>query len=280
MVKRENGDQDPSALSALDADEIKSAGLAPRDAQHAWGAVCVSLARFAATALSLPGGSASVDAAVDVLHAIENVQDVQTAMLQSLKQEVDLLRAAPYKSALLLISEAARVGPTDARYQQFLDQASMHLYEAHPMCDSLEEEAVVDFHLGVVYVLLAKPSDASYWLLESCKSGRKVLEDLAARADDVKIVKHKSVAAVATLSSLVLWPVTVPAGAALLMKRHHDKKVTIRATAETIEQLAHFINAATECHNSIEPEKKVPKIGISRGRHGDLLIEEEEEVGS
>jgi hypothetical protein len=275
MAKQRPSDHDSSALPDLDADAMKSAGFGPSDGEQAWGALAVSVAHFAATVLNVPGGSEAVDLAVEVLHDIGHVQDAQEAMLQSLKQDVEVIRAAPYKSALLLISEAARVTPSDERYQQFLDQASAHLYEAHPVCDSLEEEAVVEFHLGLVYMLLAKPSDASYWLLQSCQSGRKVLEDVAARADDVKMVKHKSVAAVAGLSSLVLWPVTVPAGAALLVKRHHDKKVTSQAAAQTVEQLAHFVNAATHCYNSLGPAEQIPQIAVSRGRHGALLLEEE-----
>jgi hypothetical protein len=67
----------------------------------------------------------------------------------------------------------------------------------------------------------------------------------------------------------------VPAGAALIVKRHHDKKVTSRAAAETVEQLAYFVNAATKCYNSLKPEQQIPRIGVARGRHGHLVLEDE-----
>lgn len=261
-------------LPALGPEEEAAAGLAPAPGgEHAWGRLAISVARFAATVAELPGGGASVDAAVDVLHALRGVQDAQTTLLQSLKEEVELLRAAPYKSAALLMSEAARVGPGDERYGKFLEDASMQLYQAHPLCESVEEEAVVEFHLGLVYMLLGSSTDASYWLLESSRSGRKVLDELASRAGDVKIVKHKSVAALATVSSVALWPLAVPAGAALLVKRH-KKQVASKAAAATVEQLVPFVNTTADCYNSLGPQEKVPTITISRDRRGHLLLEE------
>jgi|GEM_PF-5718868 len=264
---------DPGGLPALDADEARAAGLDTAGHASAWGGVATSVARFAATALNLPGGSSSVDAAVDVLHALSGVQDAQTAMLESLAQEVQLLRAAPYKTALLLVGEAARVGPSGDGYEKFLGDASTQLYEAHSLCDSVEEQAVVEFHLGLVYMLLDKPSDAVYWLLESCKSGHKVLDDLAARAGDVTVVKHKSVAALTTLSSVVLWPVTLPIGAALLAKKH-EKRVASKAASATVEQFVPFVNTAADCYNSLGPATRAARIVVSRDRHGHLVLEE------
>lgn len=194
-------------------------------------------------------------------------------MLRSIQQDVELLRTAAYNSALLLAGEAARVGPGDDHYATCLDQAIVSLFQALASCSSLEEQAVVQFHLGVVYLLRARCAGAQHWLLQSATTGRQVLEDLASRADDTHVIHHKATAGLAVLASMAAAPVALPADIALFVKKHR-KRARSKDAASALERLIPSVNASIACLNGLGDAPPVPLLAVRRS-HGELVLEEQ-----
>lgn len=262
---------EPERLPDLPADRGAPPGAG--DGGDSWGGVVAAFLRVVAQAAGAPGGAKSVDAVVDLLHALHRVQDDQAAMLRSIQEDVELLRTAAYNSAQLLVSEAARVGPADDHYATYLDQATLSLFQALASCSSLEEQAVVQFHLGVAYLLLERRADAQHWLLQSCTTGRQVLEDLTSRADDTHVIHHKATAGLAALASIAAAPVALPADIALLMKKHR-KRALSKDAASALERLVPSVNASIACLNALGAAPPVPLLAVRRS-HRELVLEQQ-----
>jgi hypothetical protein len=136
----------------------------------------VSITAAVAKASFALAGVKAARPVVDLVLALSDAGDAQTELLKSIKADTLLLRQEPLQTAITLMGEAERVGPSDERWAQFLKDAVASLYRAKSLAASSEEQAVVYFGLACAYLTLDKSMDARHWIEEGVKSEREILD--------------------------------------------------------------------------------------------------------
>ncbi len=146
----------------------------------------------ASVTLALAGsGVPGAESALGVIRALYDIEDDQTRMLRSIEYKVGLLQQGPFRAGRLLINEARRLGPADPEYQRMLAAARNKFYEAQPLAASVQDRAVVEMHLGLVWQAIGRPKHARYWLEQSYQTAGAVITALAAECGDVKILHSR-----------------------------------------------------------------------------------------
>jgi hypothetical protein len=101
------------------------------------------------------------------------------------------------------LQEAARVRPDAQRAADFLDKATQSFYQAHSLAQTHLERGIVEFHIGLTWLLLGASEDSKHWLAESHASLTHAAELLAQEADNVTVLPNKSTVAFASYLSPV-----------------------------------------------------------------------------
>lgn len=267
-----SNDDGAESLPTLDSDRP---GGEPAASSHNWGDMAHAFCHFVEVLTASPTPEAVLGAAVALLRSFHEVQDTQSAMLRSIYSDVELLRAQPFETAQLRLRDAARVGPGDPLYARLLTEASSNLYDAVPMSASKEERHVVSFHLGVVYAMQDRAGLAATWLKDSWDTGHEVLSDLVGRADDERVIQHKSTAALAALAIVASTPIGVGVVAAGKVERaKHRKKVAAEKAGHALESILPSINMTASCFNALGVSPKLPQVDLVH-RHRHLALREE-----
>jgi hypothetical protein len=139
-----------------------------------WGGVASAAANQILTAAGIPGGGL----AAELVATMAGLGDAQSQLLASIKKDTKLLREEPYRTARVLLAEAGRVGPHDARHPDFIDRALESFYRAHSLAESARERAVVEFDIAMLYLVTGKTRDAQHWTEKSCLSCRAAVDGL------------------------------------------------------------------------------------------------------
>jgi hypothetical protein len=225
-----------------------------------WAGLAGALERYAADVSGMPGAGS----AIDVLRGLYGVEDAQSAMLATIERDVKLLSEGPFKSGQLLLSEAQRVGTQDPEYPQFLQQARDHFYDAHGLASSIQERALVEFHLGAVYALEGRRSDAEYWLGQSHESARQVIAELGAAAKNVKVLHSRGTAAALTY--------LYPAGMFVIPAKLKKVWSAERASG-ALEAFLPFLDCVTRAFNSISSDKQLPALKLEKTGEGTYALD-------
>ena len=210
---------------------------------------------------------------VDLVLALSGVGDAQTELLTSIKADTLLLRGEPLQTAVTLMGEAHRVGPSDERWAQFLNRAIESLYRAKSLAASSEEQAVVQFGLACAYLTLNEPTDARHWIEESLESEREALSALLRESRGIKDVRSgwKSQWGLfdeifSQLGGQEVW---------FRASRSRDavQKQLMKKHAESFQRFLHFANAVEICAAVICDRPETNILELYTGGYGYCLRE-------
>lgn len=226
-----------------------------------WFGVASSVARLAPVASALPGG----DHVLEVVKALYDIEDEQVRVLHSIDANVRLLKEGPFKAGRLLLSEAHRIGDRDDEGHRLLESAKDRFYDAQPLASSVQERAMVEMHLGLVWLALGRAEDARYWLEQGYQSARVVIEALVKQAGNVKVLKSKW----ATTALSIYYP------AGLLVVPLKLKRVWSADKASTaLNAFLPFANTIASCLNTLSPRPVVPILALTRAPGGERMLQE------
>lgn len=217
-------------------------------------------------------GASAAGPAITLLKALYGVEDAQAAMLSSIDRQVRLLREGPFRSGQLLLREAGRVGPTaGAEYSEFLAKAKDRFYDAHGLAASIQERALVEFHLGLVAFLTGKDADAKHWLGKCYESCVQVVDELASKSKNIKVLRSRKTTAALTLSTYGLYIIPVKL-----------KKVwNAELAASALDSFTPFVNCVAGSLNAASGDRQAPTIQFQAADQGtyELRYEEPDETG-
>ena len=226
-----------------------------------WTKVAVSFGSLMAASV---GGGAAFDCAVELIRAIEGTQDAQTALLNAIYEDVELLRLQAFRSGKLRLEEVATVGLQSDRSKILLNEAAERFYDAEPMCSSQEESAINELYLGITFGLLDSREDASRWLRKSAASGSDAARRLA-EAGNIKVMSKKK-------AIFLLGAYAAP----YFLVKNRKKKLGAQGAAEALVDLLPFVNAAASCHNALGVEDSMPGLQLIPTGKNKWALEETE----
>lgn len=200
-----------------------------------------------------------------LLTAVTGAGDAQTRLLRRIDTKIDALVLGPYQTGRTHLAEAARVGPEDETQHEHIEQAKECFYLAHGQAVSVQSRALVEFHLGVAWLLLTRRSDALYWFAQSYASAVTVAHEFARLTENIRVLHSRSSAAAASYY--------FPAGVVVLGMKF--KKVM---AAEQARQLLHeflpFVDCVARSHNALAKlEDVVPALQLNPTADGAELVE-------
>lgn len=212
----------------------------------------VAKASFALTGVKAAGP------VVDLVVALSAVGDAQTELLKSIKSDTLLLRQEPLQTAVTLMGEAERVGPSDERWAQFLKQAVDSLYRAVSLAASSDEKAIVYFGLGCAYLTLDKSGDARHWIEKSVQSEREALDAFLGKFTSIVDTRRSKVKKIRPLDYAILMSTNTPIGMEFVRKR----TARVEKRVESFTHFLPFINSVEICAATISgrSEAKVLKM--------------------
>ena len=143
-----------------------------------WLEVATRVGRFVSQLPGLHGASV----VIGLLTALNDAQNDQTALLRSIKADTAALRVAPLKEALHSLEDAQRVGLTDSSWSTFIGRAEAKLSEARELVSSPQEEAFVEFNLGIVWLAIGNKGNASHHLELSAACATRVVDEYVRKA--------------------------------------------------------------------------------------------------
>jgi hypothetical protein len=226
-----------------------------------WLGVASSVAKFGPVASALPGG----DQVLEMVRALYDIEDEQARVLHSIDSTVKLLKEGPFKAGRLLLSEAHRIGDRDEEGRRLLESAKDRFYDAQPLAASVQERALVELHLGLVWLALGRGQDARYWLEQAYQSARVVIEALVKQAGDVKVLKSKW----ATTALSIYYP------AGLFVVPLKLKRVwSADRAGSALHEFLPFANTVAACLNSLSGRSVVPTLALAPAPGGGHVLHE------
>jgi hypothetical protein len=106
--------------------------------------------------------------------------DAQTALLMSIKADIQIILKAPLKAAVTWIEQAELTEPGSKYRTQYLDNAVESFVDAESMAKKPEDETVARFGLACVHLTLNNSTLARHWIDKSVISRDEALERLMA----------------------------------------------------------------------------------------------------
>ncbi|GAA4557483.1 hypothetical protein [Planotetraspora kaengkrachanensis] len=203
-----------------------------------WFTLSRAVAAFGLEVAQVPGAASGMR----VLEALLGTGGAQVAMLASIDRKVTLILEGPFRAAQIHLSEAGRMTSADPDYDRHLQQARDKFIDAHGLAVSIQDRAVVEMHLGVVYLLLGRRSDASHWLSASYGSARAVVDHFAETAGNVKVLRSKWSTAAASYVYFV--------GVAVFAKKLKKVWNAQRAIA-AMRSFIPFVNCVADSYNGV-----------------------------
>ena len=203
-----------------------------------WSGLARAVQKYAVATSGVAGGAELVG----VLKAVAGSEDAQGQLLRSIDAKVDALVRGPYNTGRTYLSEAQRLGPDDPDTVRRLERARDAFYLAHGQAASVESRALVEYHLGLVWLLLGGRDDAVHWLAQSHASAFAVVEELARCSTNVKVLRSQGGTAAAA------W--FYPAGVVVAGMKFRKMVAAQRARNALVEMLP-FIDCTARCHNCL-----------------------------
>jgi hypothetical protein len=193
-----------------------------------WAGIALKAGRLISRLGILPGGSE----AVDLLGALVDAQNSQSALLKSIKADTAALRNERYKVALNSMAEALRVGPRDPLWAINIRRAEDNLSHALALVSGPNEQALVEYNLWIVYLAMGSGGSACHHLelsMECAKravngyvlQARSLLHDARPAAEHVRRERSETAQdvvaaanAVALVGTVGLWSLVASAASA------------------------------------------------------------------
>jgi hypothetical protein len=243
------------------ADEMPIVTPSGPDAAAKWFGIAYSVAKFGPVHSAVPDS----ELVLEMIKRLCGIEEEQSQVLHSIDTNVKLLKEGPFRTGRLLLSEAERVGDRDDDSRRMLESARDKFYDAQPMASSVQERALVEMHLGLVWLALGRHIDARYWLEQSYQSARLVIDTLTRQAGNVKVLKTKW----ATTALSIYYPaglLVVP----VKLKRLWNADRAWTALAEFLP----FLNTIAACLNNLSTAPMVPALNLTVDANGNRLLQE------
>jgi hypothetical protein len=242
-------------------EEMPVTVLGGTDPAAKWFSLVSSVAKFGPVQAALPGS----EHILPMIKALYDIEDEQVKVLNCIDSNVKLLKEGPFRAGRLLVSEANRIGDRDGEGRRLLESAKDRFYDAQPLASSVQERALVEMHLGLVWLALGRDADARYWLEQSYQSARVVIDTLTKQAGDVKVLHSKW----ATTALSIYYPAglfVIP----LKLRRVWNADRSSNALTEFLP----FVNTIASCLNNLSTSPVVPTLQLSLSAAGDRLLRE------
>lgn len=233
------------------------------DVAAKWFAIASSVAKFGPVHSSLPNS----EHVLEMVKRLYGIEEEQSRVLHSIDTNVKLLKEGPFRAGRLLLRESERLGDRDEESRRLLESAKDKFYDAHPLAASVQERALVEMHLGLVWLALGRDQDARYRLEQSYQSARVVVDTLTKQAGNVKVLKTKW----ATTALSIYYP----AGLFVIpfkLKRLWNADRASTALAEFLPVL----NTVAASLNSLNTKPVVPTLHLTVDANGDRLLGEDD----
>ena len=234
---------------------------APPPGDSRWRGLADATTVFALARSGVPGA----ESALGLIRALYDIEDDQSRMLHSIERDVALLRKGPFLTGRLLLSEAGRMGPADPEYRPMLSGAKDKFYEAEPLAATVQDRAVVELNLGLVWLALERPEDARHWLQQSYQSARLVIDTLAKQSGEVKILHSRW----STAALTYMYPVGVFVIPAKLKKIWDAERAR-----GAIQSFLPFVRCVAASLNAVSPADPVPALALTHSASDGFVLGE------
>jgi len=195
-----------------------------------------------------------------VLHAISRSDDAQSRLLHRIDAKVDAILNGPYNTGRTHLLEAQRVGGDEASQHAHIVQAKDCFYLAHGQAGSVQSRALVEYHLGLSWLLLDRPGDATHWLAQSHQSAVAVVHELAHQTRNVQVLRSRTTTAAASYF--------YPAGLVVLGMKF-KKVVAAEQARQALLDFLPFVACSARSHNSlVSPEAFLPSLHLVPSQDG------------
>ena len=215
-----------------------------------WNSLAAAVQKYVVATSGVTGSNELVG----VLRAVAGSEDAQGRLLRSIDTKVDALVKGPYNTGRTYLHEAQRLGPDDPDTPNRLERAKEAFYSAHGQAVSVQSRSLVEYHLGLTWLLLGRRDDATHWLAQSHASALAVIDELARCSKNVKVLHSQAGTAAAA------W--FYPAGVVVVGMKFKKMVAAERARQALVEMLP-FVDCTTQCHNTlVGPADKLPALSL------------------
>ena len=223
--------------------------MATPDVLGQWGGLANAVTNYAINV----GGLSGAHELIGVLRALIGSNEAQAGLLQHIDAKVEALVLGPYETGRTHLREAERVGGDDETQREHIQEAKNCFYQAHGQTVSVQSRALVEYHLGVSWLLLARRGDARYWLAQSHGSALTVVNELASRTHDVQVLHSRGTTAAASYF--------YPAGIVVLGMKF-KKLMAAEQSKQALIEYVPFVGCAAKSHNSLIDDGADPLQGM------------------
>jgi hypothetical protein len=152
------------------------------------------------------------------------------------------------------------VGSDDETQREHIEQAKQCFYQAHGQSVTVQSRALVEYHLGVTGLLLERRGDAKFWLAQSHGSSLTVVNELAGRTHDVRVLHSRGTTAAASYF--------YPAGIVVLGMKF-KKMMAAEQSKQALVEYVPFVGCAAKSHNSLAEDESEYLQGMQFVASGD-----------
>ena len=178
----------------LPADELTTVDAEPSSSLLGeWSGLAGAVTKYGVAVDGVPGGGELLG----ILHAVSGTEDAQARLLRSIDAKVDALVKGPYNTGRTHLREAQRLDVGDPQQRVHIEEAKTSFFQAHGQATSVQSRSLVEYHLGLRWLLLGRRDDVVLWFAQSHASAMTVANELANRADNVKVLHSPNTTAAA-----------------------------------------------------------------------------------
>jgi Protein of unknown function (DUF2510) len=226
-----------------------------------WTGLVGAVQKYAIATSGITGGAELLG----VLRAVSGSEDAQSRVLQSIDAKVDAIAKGPYNTGRTYLREAQRLGANDPGTHDHIERAKEAFYDAHGQAASVQSRSLVEYHLGLSWLLLDRRGDAVHWFAQSHASALAVIEELARCSQNVKVLRSQASTAAA---AWLVYPGVVVLG----MK--FKKMVAAQRARQALVDMLPFVDCVARCHNSMaEAVSRLPALSlVSSGENAFELV--------
>jgi len=134
----------------------------------------------------------------ELVRALLDVEEAQARLLQSIDENVKLLRDGPFKTGRLYLTEANRLIDSPERSVKFVEKAQEQFYQAHSLATEPIDQATVEMHIALSAILLGQPEDSRHWLAQAYSKAVLKAHELAEKTGNTKVIKGTGITQAAT----------------------------------------------------------------------------------
>jgi len=156
----------------------------------AGGKLAIAAAKGDVKGLTAPTG--------DLIRAMLDVEEAQARLLESIDENVKLLKDGPFKTGRLYLREAHRLVESPERSEQFVERAQEQFYAAHALASEPMDQAAVEMHIALAAILLGHPDDSRHWLVQAYEKTAFKAHELAEDTGNTKVIKGRGITQAAT----------------------------------------------------------------------------------